>query len=139
MAFSAFDDKNHEPSRQELESVLGDTSETWDQLISRVGALFDPLAEDWVFSGKQWGWALRLKHRKRAVLYMTPHQGSFHVGLALGKKAAAAALRSDLPEDVVNAIDDAQDYAEGKAVRLEVRSVRDTDSMVELAKIKMAN
>ena len=139
MALSAFDDKAQEPQKPELNSVLGEASELWDQLVSSIESGFDPLAEEWVFSGKKWGWALRLKHKKRAVLYMTPSEGFFYVGFALGKKAVNAAHTSDLPKNVLRIIDCAQDYVEGKAVRLEVRSVHDVSNVVEIANIKMAN
>ncbi len=72
MALSAFDDKFREPEPGELSEVLGPTAPCWDHVIAEIRSCFDPLTEDWVFSGKKWGWALRLKHKKRAVLYLTP-------------------------------------------------------------------
>ncbi len=139
MALSAFDDKTREPQSQELEAVLSGTADLWRQLISSLGSEYHPLAEDWVFSGKKWGWALRLKHKKRAVLYMTPAAGCFHVGFALGGKAVAAAHRSALPPAMLELIDGAQQYAEGRAVRLEVRERGQLESILEIARIKMAN
>ena len=52
MALSAFDDKSKEPLRGELTEVLGQAAELWDQLISNVRSRFDPLDEEWGFSGK---------------------------------------------------------------------------------------
>ena len=139
MALSAFDDKSREPSRDELAEVLGQAIELWDQLIANVRSRFDPLAEEWGYSGKQWGWAVRLKHRKRAVLYLTPSEGFFLAGLALGQKAVDAAHASDLPSTVLDAIDTSRVFAEGRGVRLEVRSGADVRSVTQLAEIKMAN
>ena len=139
MALSAFDDQLREPRKEELGTVLGQAAGWWDDLIERIRARFDPLAEDWVFSGKKWGWALRLKHKKRAVLYMTPAEGFFYVGFALGQKAVDAARASDLPPAVLGVIDGAQKYAEGRAVRLEVRSEPGVRSAVQIAAVKMAN
>lgn len=139
MALSAFDDRTREPNSEGLYEVLGDAAEMWTRLIVEVRMEFDPLAEDWVFSGKKWGWALRLKHKKRAVLYMTPTHGSFLVGFALGEKAVAAARGGALPQSILKCIDGAQKYAEGRAVRFEVRSDHDVDNVIEVARIKMAN
>jgi hypothetical protein len=139
MAFSAFDDRSREPRGEELDAVLLDAFERWLDLIARVKSEFEPLAEDWVFSGKKWGWALRLKHRKRAVLYMTPSNGFFYVGFALGEKAAAAAQQSDLPQSVLDIIDNSQRFAEGRGVRLEVRSGDDVADVLEIARIKMTS
>ncbi len=139
MALSAFDDKLREPQKEELLTVLGQAAGAWGQLIARIRSRFDPLAEDWVFSGKKWGWALRLKHKKRAVLYMTPSEGHFIVGFALGQKAVDAAHDSDLPATVLEVIDGSRKYAEGWAVRLEVRSEDDVRHVARLAAVKMAN
>ena len=56
MAFSAFDDKNQAPSRERLEEVLSGAAGLWKELISGVGSEVGPLAEDWTYSGKKWGW-----------------------------------------------------------------------------------
>jgi len=139
MALSAFDDKSKEPLRGELTEVLGQATHLWDQLISNVRSRFDPLTEVWGFSGKKWGWALRLKHKKRAVLYLTPSDECFYAGFALGQKAVGAAHDSDLPPSVLDIIDNSQKFAEGRGVRLEVRSDNDVQSVIKLAEIKMAN
>jgi len=139
MAFSEFDDKNHEPTDQEVAEVVADTAKLWADLRSETASLFDPLSEDWVFSGKKWGWALRLKHKKRAVLYMTPVKGFFYVGFALGQKAVDAAHESDLPQSILDLIDSSQKYAEGRGVRIEVRSEGDLRNVVGVAVVKMAN
>ncbi len=139
MALSAFDDKSQEPEPGDLSEVLGQAAQLWDQLISSVRSRFDPLEEEWGFSGKKWGWALRLKHKKRAVLYLTPSDGFFYAGFALGQKAVDAAHESDLPPSVLDIIDSSQKFAEGRGVRLEVRSDVDVRSVSQLADIKMAN
>ena len=139
MAFSALDDKAREPTDADVAEVLGDASPLWIDLKALIASKFDPLVEDWTFSGKKWGWSLRLKHKKRAVLYMTPSTGFFYVGFALGEKAVAAAHASDLPQSLLEIIDGSQKYAEGRAVRLEVRSAADLDNVTNVAAIKMAN
>jgi len=139
MAFSALDDKAREPTDTDVAEVLADASRLWIDLKDLMASQFDPLAEDWTFSGKKWGWSLRLKQKKRAVLYMTPSTGFFYVGFALGEKAVAAAHKGDLPQNLLEIIDNSQKYAEGRAVRLEVRSSEDLENVVNVATIKMAN
>jgi len=139
MAFSAFDDKALEPTNADVAEVLADSAHLWTDLKDLMASKFDPLAEDWTFSGKKRGWSLRLKHKKRAVLYMTPSTGFFYVGFALGEKAAAAAQSSKLPQSVLEIIDSSQKYAEGRAVRFEMRSAEDLDTVASIAAIKMAS
>ena len=53
MAYSAFEDKAHIPEDADLPEVLGGSNALWIQLISQLAAEYEPLAEDWVFSGKK--------------------------------------------------------------------------------------
>lgn len=139
MAYSAFDDRDLKPRDSDLAVVLGDSQDLWTELKSKIEEQFHPLSVDWTFSGKKWGWSLRLKQKKRAVLYMTPRSGYFVAGLALGQKAVDAAHQSDLPQSTLEMIDGSDVYAEGRAVRFEVRTREDVGTAVRIAAIKMAN
>jgi hypothetical protein len=70
---------------------------------------------------------------------MTPCEGYFLASFALGEKAVKVAHASDLPAPVLEVIDGAKKYAEGRGVRLEVRAPEDVRSVEKLAIIKMAN
>jgi hypothetical protein len=137
MAFSAFGDKDLQPLDSDLAETLGGSVELWDALISQMKTQFRPLSVDWGFSGKKWGWSLRLRHKTRTVLYLTPCSGHFVVGFALGQKAVDAAHESDLPQSTLETIDGSQKYAEGRAVRFEVRTSDDLRSAAKIATIKM--
>ena len=139
MALSAFDDKSRPPTDSDLAEVLGGVMELWEKLRKEISLRFDPVVEDWTFSGKKWGWALRLKRKKRAVLYMTPSENIFHVGFALGEKAVVAAHRRGLPKPLLEIIDSSQKYAEGRGVRIEVRTENAVDWALDLAEVKMEN
>jgi len=139
MALSAFDDKTRPPREDELASTLGSSFALWNELKKRIASQFTPLSMEWVSSSKATRWGLRLKQEKRAVLYMTPCKGYFLASFALGEKAVKAAKTSGLPASVLSVIDNARKYAEGRGVRLEVRSARDLQSIEKLAQIKMAN
>ena len=139
MALSAFDDKSKAPGAADLEKMLGRTSTHWFNLIKHAESEYPPLEEKWNFSGEKWGWALRLKQKKRTILYMTPSKGYFLIGLVLGEKAVKAAHDKDLPAPILAAIDQAPKYAEGRGIRIEVRNKKDFDNVKKLAAIKMAN
>jgi hypothetical protein len=139
MAPCQFDDKSKKPGEAELAEALGRAAGLWNELKRQAAALFDPLVEEWVFGGKKHGWALRLVHKKRAVLYMKACEGYFRASFALGEKAVRAAHESDLPASVLKIIDEAPKYAEGRGVRLEIRTAEDVRSSLKIAEIKMAN
>jgi hypothetical protein len=139
MALSAFDDKARPPRDDDLAAMLGEAYTHWNELKKRIDSTFGPLSMEWGFASKSTGWGLRLKTEKRTVLYMTPCKGYFLASFALGEKAVKAAHGSDLPVSVLEVIDGAKKYAEGRGVRLEVRSPGDVQNVEKLADIKMAN
>ncbi len=139
MALSAFDDKTHTPQDAELAEMLGRTSRLWEDLRTHVAGEYASVTESWVFSGQKYGWALRLKSKKRTVLYMIPCRRHFLAAVVFGEKAVRAAHQSDLPASVLEAIDSATKYAEGRGIRLPVRNKQNVATFKKLAAIKMAN
>jgi hypothetical protein len=135
---SSFRDKARPPSPPELAAELGRSYDRWVELKGLLVAEFGPLAEAWKFSGAKYGWALQLKRKSRAVLYLVPERRHLRAAFALGKRAVDAARASDLPPAVIEVIDNGQQFAEGRAVRLDVRTKRDLAPVVQLAIIKMA-
>lgn len=138
MALSAFDDKARQPDDTDLSRTLKRSFALWNELKTLIAARFTPLSFEWGFAGKAYGWGLRLKHKKRIVLYMTPCEGHFMASFALGEKAVKAAHNSDLPTSVLQLIDSAKKYAEGRGVRLEVRNAKDVRHVETLAVTKMS-
>lgn len=139
MALSALDDKSNKPNASSLKKVLGRSMSHWDGLVDHIASEYEPCDETWIFSGANWGWSLRLKQKKRTVLYMTPGKGMFIVGFALGEKAVKAAHEARLPSQLLAIIDGATKYAEGRAVRLDVKTKKDLKGAMKIAAIKMAN
>ena len=138
MALSAFDDKSKRPQEEDLQVTLGSTYPQWNDLKNLITTTYAPVSVEWGFASKSTGWGLRLKCDNRAILYMTPCKGYFLASFALGEKAVKAAHESDLPASVLAVIDGAKKYAEGRGVRLEVRSAEDVRNIEKLAVVKMA-
>lgn len=137
MAASAFGDKASPPRADQLHATLGRAARHWEAVVDRLGSAYPPLTETWKYGGQKWGWALRLQQPKRTVVWLTPCRGYFVAGLALGEKAVRAAHKSGLPAAVLTLIDGAKKYAEGRAVRLEVRTQKDVRIVEQVAAAKM--
>jgi hypothetical protein len=135
---NAFIGKTARPTEAEVDAALGSTAAMWKQLV-------DWMAEqgagerEWNSSGAKYGWSLRLKVKKRNIVYLGPCAGCFRVAFALGDKAVAAARKSDLPKSALKLLDEAPRYAEGTGVRLMVKAEKDLAAIKKLALIKMAN
>ncbi|HSL22024.1 MAG TPA: DUF3788 domain-containing protein [Vicinamibacterales bacterium] len=139
MALSAFGDKSVPPAEPALRKTLGRTAALWMDLKRDLAAAHGPLVEEWNFAGNAYGWSLRLKQKKRAIVYMTPCDGYFLASLALGEKACAAARDQGLPAPLLAIIDAAPKYAEGRGIRIPVRSRNDLRKVKDLAAVKVAN
>ena len=135
---SAFGDRAHPPTDPDLAAALGDSIGPWCALKAALAREFDPVVEKWAYSGKAYGWSLRLAHRDRPIVYLAPLSGRFRANLALPERAVPAALAADLPEAVRAIVASALTYPEGRAVRLEVMSDEQVASVMVLARIRMA-
>ncbi len=138
MSLSAFTDKAKTPKPRELELTLGRSHAAWQTLVDSLADRYEPLSEEWTFPGAKWGWSMRLKHKKRAVLYLTPLEKQFRAGLVLGEKAVAAAQGMALPDEVLELIDTAKRYPEGRAVHFDLRFKKDLAVVLQLAEAKMS-
>lgn len=139
MALSAFDDKSSAPDADAIAQTLGRSAALWTTLKESLAAEVDTLAEEWTFAGKAYGWSLRLKQKKRAIVYLTPCEKHFRASFALGEKACAAAQSAGLSRDTLALIEAAPRYAEGRGVRMPVRRRADVDQVLRVARVKMAN
>jgi hypothetical protein len=74
----------------------------------------------------------------RTILYMIPCRGHFVASFALGEKASAAAHSGGLSPALLELIERAHRFPEGRGVRLEVRTKKDVTSVEQLAAVKMA-
>jgi hypothetical protein len=139
MPLSELTDRSHEPTDEELRSVLGKAHEVWVSLIDAVAERIGPVSQTWGYTSKSTGWGLRVRQKDRVILYMTPQTGQLLVSFALGERAVAAAKRLKLPPTLLAAIDAAPRYAEGRGLRLEVSTKRQVSDLAKLAQIKSEN
>ena len=121
---NAFVGKKSQPSRQEVAAALGSSNELWEKLIADLH--LDP---EWNSYSPKAGWSLKLKQKKRTILYLGPCEGSFRAAFVLGDKAIAAAKSSELPKRVLKMVAEAKKYPEGWAVRFEEVAAEDLESI----------
>jgi hypothetical protein len=126
------------PTAEEVAAALCAKDELWNQLV-------DWLAEngvgdqEWKSSGAKYGWSLRLKVKKRNIVYLSPCADCFRVAYILGDKAVAAARQGDLSKSTLKLLDEATRYPEGTGIRLIVKTTKDLPAIQKLALIKLAN
>lgn len=136
MALSALDDPSHVPSDERVASVLGKAFKPWSVLSAWLSEEIGIDLFEWAMAGKQYGWSLRAKKKKRTIVYLIPQHGSFLAGLVLGDRAVAASHAVPLSASVRETIAGAKKYAEGTGFRLPVATMSDLDDVKTLVTIK---
>lgn len=137
MLANAFIGAAKQPTDKELAAKLGGAKALWDDLIAGLKTQCD--GAEWGSSSKKLGWSLRMKRKDRIIVYLAPADAAFLASFALGDKAMQAARATKFSAPMKTILKDAKRYAEGSAVRVEVRSAADVDSVLKLAKIKVEN
>jgi len=135
MLENTFIGKTTQPTAKELALELGPSSKLWEQLVAGITDECGITEQEWPKAG----WALRLKRKKRNIVYLSPCHGAFRVSFVLGDKAMKIARGITFPAKICKIIADAPQYAEGSGVRLEIKTAADLDAVKQLAKVKVEN
>jgi hypothetical protein len=136
---NAFVGKKTPPTAEEVSAALGASAAAWKQLVGWLATDLGVAEEEWKSSSPKYGWSLRLKLKKRTIVYLGPCAGCFRASFVLGDRAIAAARTSDLSKTALKLIDEAPRYAEGTGLRLMVKNTKDLASVRKIASIKLAN
>jgi hypothetical protein len=139
MVANAFIGKSETPTDDDLAGALGPAKVVWDRLLAELADECDLVAREWNSYSRKAGWSLRLKRGERNIIYLSPGRDCFAASFALGDKAIRAAREARLSKPVLHIIAQAKRYAEGTAVRLEAKSLKDLPSIKKLVALKLAN
>jgi hypothetical protein len=139
MALSIFENKSLIPAESAVAKKLGSTYPIWEGIKKFVFEKYEGAAEEWKFTGKNYGWGFRLKDKKRVIIYMTPQKGYFIVALIFGDKAYKEILKSGISEDIKQTLGKARVYVEGRGIRIEVHNNEPVRDIKQLIEIKLKN
>jgi hypothetical protein len=136
---NAFIGKAKKPTEEELAAALGPAKVVWDRFIAELAEKNGVDVQEWSSYSRKAGWSLRLKRKKRTIVWLAPCQGCFRVAFILDDKAMRAARECQLPKRVVKILEQAPKYPEGTGVRIAVKGAKDIAVLKKLAAIKLAN
>lgn len=139
MIGNAFIGKSTQPTPKELAGKLGPTTDLWNDVVRDVSRECGITEKEWKSYSAKAGWSVRLKQKKRNIVYLVPCDRCFRVAFILGDKAMMAAKHMNFPEKFAKLIAEAPRYPEGSAIRFEVTSADDVAFVRQLAKIKVEN
>ena len=136
---NAFEGKLVEPTAVEIVAALGSSATCWNLLIDWLAEKHDVTTLEWKSYSPKYGWSVRLKLKKRTIVYLSPCGGCFQVGFILGDRAMEAVRESTLPKAVAAIVQQSPRYPEGTGVRLVVREMKDLPAIRKLVEIKLAH
>ncbi|HWH58666.1 MAG TPA: DUF3788 family protein [Terriglobales bacterium] len=139
MIENAFIGKLSQPTARELAGKLGPAKDLWNDVVSNVTGECGITDKEWNCYSPKAGWSLRLKQKKRNIVYLAPCDQSFRVAFILGEKAMKVAKNTQFPAKYTKLIAEAIRYPEGSAIRFEVTNHGDVAFVKQLAKIKVEN
>jgi len=139
MAVSVFEDKDTRPDDKMLAKALGKSNRLWQDIKKHLAAEYGELIEEWKFYGSKSGWILKTLRKKRNLFFFIPLKGSFHISFVFGEKAVAVVEESSLPQELITELKNARKYAEGRGLRIDVKSPADVENIKKLVEIKVNN
>ena len=137
MSIGAFVDKEHQPSDEEIQQVIGSKMPLWEDLIRYIREHY-PSDEDFKFLyGKKYGWALRFRKRGKLLTSLYPTEGGFTVQIILGTDAIEQTSNMQLGENVRGVIERATPYPEGRWLFIPIKSEEDVRDIHQLLALRV--
>ncbi len=134
---SIFMDKSKKPGETELKKALGKTFPYWKSLEEFTLKNEPSAKNEWKFSGAKFGWSFRISDKKRVIIYLLPRDGFFKTAFVFGGKAYEEVMASNVSDEIKKELKAAKPYAEGRGIRLEVRTKSIINDLKTLIKIKL--
>jgi hypothetical protein len=135
MGYSVFVDRKHQPTMKEVLSSIGSKREMWENLDRFISENYR-VKRDLAFYGRNYGWAVRLRQGGKALLSMYPGKGSFILQIVLGEALAKQASRLKLGKTVMNVLQTAHEFPEGRWLFIRIESKQDVSDVQQLLSLK---
>lgn len=134
---SIFMNKAEVPNTEALQKGLKESFLFWENVVLLTFEHYPKGKPEWNFPGKKYGWSFRIKDKRRAILYLLPHDGYFQVAFIFGDKAVNEIQASDIPEDLKTELAGARKYAEGRGIQIDIHDDSDLPTISKLIAIKL--
>jgi hypothetical protein len=139
MDTNVFMDKAKKPDNTDLKSALNKTYILWTSITEYVNSKNLLFINEWYYPGVKYGWAFRIKNSKRTIVYLLPRKNYFKVAFVFGQKATDIILQSNLSDEIKLNLKSARVYAEGRGIRIEIKSKTILKDIKKLIDIKLLN
>lgn len=134
-----FLDKEQMPSEEMLSAALGKSYNLWCVLKGALMKEYPGIIEEWKYYGKKSGWSLKVLLKKRNLFFFLPYKKGFRLGFVFGDKAITEIEKSEVPKQIIDELNAAKKYVEGRSIIIDIKTRKDVPVIVTLAGIKIRN
>jgi len=100
MATSIFDEKEYQPTDNDLEQALKSSIAVWDLLFDYLRYHYGNLETEWKFYSKKAGWTLRITDSTgKNILFLSPNDNHFLVTVNMSEAVKEKVLQADISEE----------------------------------------
>jgi hypothetical protein len=135
MPVESFVEKQHQPTMREVFASIGSKKGLWENLEKFVAEKFRT-KRDFVFYGKNYGWALRFRKAGKALFSMYPGERIFTVQIVLAETPAKKASSLKLGKNTRNMLESVHQFPEGRWLFIKVNSKQDLRDIRQLLLLK---
>ncbi len=130
-------EKTNVPTREQLEDLMGKAAPLYSDFLMFIRQQAGEVTPEWKFYSRKSGWTCKHMLCKRNLFFFKPLPGAFAVTYIFGDRATGAVLNSDLPKAIRDELDAARKFAEGRGLRLIIRTPGDLEVAERLLNIKL--
>lgn len=134
---SIFTNKSETPNEVQLQEALGKAYVYWQTFAEHTKKLYPKAISEWNFSSEKFGWSLRIKDKKRVIIYLLPRDNFFKVAFVFGQKATDEIMTSNISESIKKELLAAKVYAEGRGIRIDIKDETLQNDILNLIEIKI--
>ncbi len=135
MPISAFADKEHQPSFDEVCAIVGSRLPLWLALNEFVFEFYG-LPGEWKFGGKSYGWNICFRKSGRTLVSFYPQAEGLTTQLVLGQAQVPQALNLKLNAKVRRVLLETPQLHDGRWLFIPVRTERDVRDIEQLVLVK---
>ncbi len=135
MSIGIFDDKEHQPTSQEIYDVLGSKQPLWESLTQFITDSYQ-IPGELSFGGKKYGWNVWYRRSGKTLVSLYPQQGYFVVQIVLGKEQVEQASHLKLGKNVETVFETTPQLHDGRWLFIKVMTEQDVKDIEQLLQVK---
>ena len=135
MSISAFFDKQHQPTPQEISAALGSRQPLWRQLTQFIADNYQ-LPGELSFGGSKYGWNIWYRRNGKTLASLYPQQTHFVAQIVLGKDQVEKARQLKLGKNVRTVLQETPQLHDGRWLFIKVRTEKDVKDIEALLQVK---